>query len=236
MQLKKFIRKTHKWLGLIIGIQVVFWVFGGLVMSSFPIEQVHGDHLLKETTPIVLDVDRLYPLVNVIKQNNLKITKVTTVTGFYGPLYRFTDLSGKLHFFDAMTGLAIKAIKEEQAILIAQSIYSGQGNLLSSSRVTSNSTEYRKRIPAWRIEFDDNEAATFYIAEDSGELMSVRNSMWRIFDFVWMLHIMDYKDRDNFNTWLLISAAAFALFVSLSGMYLVVKTFRRKDFGFDKKH
>ena len=60
--------------------------------------------------------------------------------------------------------------------------------------------------------------------------------MWRIFDFVWMLHIMDYQDRDNFNTWLLISAAALALIISLSGMYLVVKTVRRKDFGFDKKH
>ena len=127
MQLKMFIRKTHKWLGLAIGIQVVFWVFGGLVMSSFPIDQVHGDHLLKEKTPVALNVKELYPLAKIIDDNALSITKIATVQGFSGPLYRLTDTKGKLYFFDALEGLPSQAIQEGQAILIAKSLYSGQG-------------------------------------------------------------------------------------------------------------
>ena len=78
---------------------------------------------------------------------------------------------------------------------------------------------------------DADESPTFYISTDSGELMSVRNTRWRIFDFVWMLHIMDYEERDDFNRSLLIIAASLALLFTLSGGYLVVKSFKKKDFG-----
>jgi len=231
MKLKKFIHKTHKWLGLIIGLQVVFWVFGGLIMSSFPIEQVHGDHLRKAATPEPLDIKQLFPLAKIVKSNALVITTSTLKTGFNGPQYQLTAIDKKTYYFNALTGQPIVQIDETTAVKIAQSLYTGTATVLKTDRITENSTEYRKRIPAWRIEFDDNEASTLYIAADNGELMSVRNSMWRIFDFVWMLHIMDYQERDDFNNWLLIIAAALALIFSFSGVYLVFKTFRRKDFG-----
>jgi hypothetical protein len=231
VRLRVLIRKTHRWLGLIIGIQVLFWVLGGLLMSSFPIDQVHGDHLRKEVTPVELDISKLYSLVAIVEASGLNIIETQTTMGYYGPQYRLTDTEKKYYFFNALTGKSLPSLIEAQAIEIAQFLYTGSASVLSSTQVTSNSTEYRKRLPAWRVEFDDSESSTLYIATDNGQLMSVRNSMWRVFDFVWMLHIMDYEERDDFNGWLLIIAAAIALLFTLSGGYLVVKSFRRKDFG-----
>ena len=231
MQLNIFMRKTHKWLGLIIGIQVVFWVFGGLVMSWFPIEEVHGDHLRKETLPIALDVKALFPIGEVVNNSGLEVMEIATIAGFSGPQYRLKDLEHELHFYNAMTGKPIENIDEIQAINIAKSKYTGDSAVRSSTKMTENTTEYRRRLPVWRVEFDDDESSTLYIAVDNGQLMSVRNNVWRLFDFVWMLHIMDYEDRTDFNSWLLIISSILALVISLSGVYLIFKSFRRKDFG-----
>ena len=42
-------RKLHKWLGYLLGIQILAWLLGGLVMSAIPLEKVHGKHLATRT-------------------------------------------------------------------------------------------------------------------------------------------------------------------------------------------
>ena len=43
-------RKTHKWLGLFIGLQVVVWSLSGVYMTVVHIDTIHGDHLVRETS------------------------------------------------------------------------------------------------------------------------------------------------------------------------------------------
>ena len=40
--------RVHKWLALIVGIQIILWVTGGVVMSVIPIETVRGEHNIAE--------------------------------------------------------------------------------------------------------------------------------------------------------------------------------------------
>ncbi|MFT6661534.1 MAG: exosortase/archaeosortase [Maricaulis maris] len=54
-----------------------------------------------------------------------------------------------------------------------------------------------------------------------------RNDTWRVFDFFWMLHIMDYEERENFNNPLLITASVFALVTVLAGLLLLVLRLQR---------
>jgi hypothetical protein len=54
--------------------------------------------------------------------------------------------------------------------------------------------------------------------------MSLRNSKWRIFDFLWMLHTMDYAGRDNFNNTLLRAFSILGLTTIGSGFLLFVIT------------
>lgn len=43
-------RKTHKWLGLFIGLQVVVWSLSGIYMTVIHIDTIHGDHLVREAS------------------------------------------------------------------------------------------------------------------------------------------------------------------------------------------
>jgi hypothetical protein len=54
----------------------------------------------------------------------------------------------------------------------------------------------------------------------SGEIVAIRSSSWRIWDFLWGLHIMDYIDRDNINNILIKIFSILALISSLSGVIL----------------
>ena len=69
---------------------------------------------------------------------------------------------------------------------------------------------------------------TLYISPYSGELLSRRHDLWRGFDFFWMLHIMDYETRDNMNNALLKVATWMMVAMSLSGVWLLIFSFRRK--------
>lgn len=41
-------RKTHRYLGVFIGIQFLFWTLGGLYFSWNNMDDVHGETLLKQ--------------------------------------------------------------------------------------------------------------------------------------------------------------------------------------------
>ncbi len=69
-----------------------------------------------------------------------------------------------------------------------------------------------------------------YFAAQDAQLVATRNNTWRLFDFFWMLHTMDYRGRDNFNNPLVITIATAALWLSLSGFLLVLRSFAREDF------
>ena len=40
---------------------------------------------------------------------------------------------------------------------------------------------------------------TYYISATTGSVLERRNDTWRWWDFFWMLHIMDYDERENVN-------------------------------------
>ncbi len=51
MNKTRLLRKTHRWMGLLIGIQLLFWILGGLYFSIIPIENIRGEHLVTRHAP-----------------------------------------------------------------------------------------------------------------------------------------------------------------------------------------
>lgn len=51
--------QIHKWLALIVGLQVLGWVLGGLVMTAIPIERVRGEHHVAKFQPDALPTEGL---------------------------------------------------------------------------------------------------------------------------------------------------------------------------------
>jgi hypothetical protein len=221
MSFKIFFIRLHKWAALVVGIQMLLWVAGGLAMSLFELDEVHGDLTKAVIEPKPLRWDRLVAMDSIVRQVSAPIVELSLVAGFFGPQVRLTDTSGAVHRFDARTGEPLGAIDATQALEIAAANYSGDGTGRVPVRVNQNSTEHRGRLPVWKVDFDDAAATTLYIAVEDGDVVTRRNRIWRIYDFAWMLHIMDYRERTDFNHPLLVWASALALLVALSGLYLI---------------
>jgi uncharacterized iron-regulated membrane protein len=62
--------------------------------------------------------------------------------------------------------------------------------------------------------------STVYVSAELGTFQAIRHNQWRVFDFLWMLHTMDYQGRDNFGNILLKAFSVFGLFTVLSGFAL----------------
>ena len=57
----------------------------------------------------------------------------------------------------------------------------------------------------------------------SGNVVAIRSDKWRIWDLMWGLHIMDWKERDNIDNLFLKIFSILALVSSLTGIMLFFK-------------
>jgi hypothetical protein len=61
-------------------------------------------------------------------------------------------------------------------------------------------------------------------------LLERRNDTWRLRDFFWMLHNMDYVNRTSFNHPLIIVVGFAAVWLAITGLWLLFRTGWRSDF------
>ncbi len=234
-KLNKYSRTIHKWVGLFIGVQVLFWIGGGLLMSSLPLNKVHGDHLHNPQKLSASKFDAYkQPLRQVLQTAQLNPTEVKFYQVKGVPIYEVKDQ--QTYYFSGLTGKALKPLDKQTIISYAKKLFTGSEPILNARKIENIPMEAaRLNAPVWKIVFADSISTTFYINPINGKLLMVRSDLWRLFDFVWMLHIMDYDSRDDFNNPLLITFAASAFVFTLSGLILIVQVFRRRDFQFFKK-
>lgn len=63
-----------------------------------------------------------------------------------------------------------------------------------------------------------------YVAAELGTVEKFRNEKWRWFDWLWMLHVMDYESRDHIGNWLLRAFSVLGLLTICSGFALFIVT------------
>lgn len=220
-------RKVHKWLTLIIGVQALFWVGGGLYMTAVHIDIIHGDHLVRPPVaqPIVMEglVD---PSAILKSADGAQRFRLDHQLGH--PVY-IASRKGERFLFDARTGNRLPAIDAAGARLRAEHIYAGKGGVRELELMHQVPGEIRGRAaPIWRVQFEGLWRPTLYLSSQTGELVARRHDLWRAFDFVWMLHIMDYDERENVNNLLLKIATWMMVLTTLTGAWLLLYSFRRK--------
>ena len=222
--------KIHKWLALIIGFQFLLWVLGGLVMSWFPIEVVRGEHNIHEPEAFILNVDdSLLSMADVIASvGAINSIELKSLLGM--PVYKVLTAENITLLFDANTGEALSPLDEELTIQIANADFSGGAGNISATMINERNTEYRGSLPVWLVMIGDVEDSRLYISPTTGDVIARRNDTWRLYDFFWMLHIMDYENRTNFNNPLVIIASIAALIASISGIWLLFYRFGKRDF------
>src|SRR3546814_11194630 len=103
------------------------------------------------------------------------------------------------------------------AVAIAERDHDGDERAARVSQVTENTTEYRGPLPAWRIDFEDGANRALSVAADTGAVTARRSTLWRTFDFLWSLPILDFKNHKHSNTPLPILSTALAAVVISTG-------------------
>ena len=228
MRLPALARTTHKWLGLIIAIQAVFWTLSGLYMSVIHIDIIHGDRLVRTPpTPVIALAGLVEPSHLAHLAPGLKSARLETQLG--RPVYVVEAEAGK-SLFDARTGARLSPLDEAGARARAKAMFTESGEVVSAELLTDMPPiELQTRpLPLWRIEFEGAWRPTFYISPFTGELVARRHDLWRTYDFLWMFHIMDYENRSDVNNLLVRVATWMAFVTSLTGAWLLLYSFRRR--------
>jgi len=234
----RVLTRVHKWAGLVLGIQLILWFASGLFMSFFDIDNVHGDNMAEgRTWPLKMEqaaplgeVHDLYIRAQQDKycqpeQRNACIVDMPDNIKLHSaigtPVWEFANGAESLYFSGSPAALW-PGLSEGKIRGVARTYYKAEADISKAVLFTEVAPkDFRKFVPIWQVTFDDSANTRLYISPQTGELVNVRTRLWRTFDFMWMLHIMDYKERDNINLWWLKLAAFAALLFGLSGVGLV---------------
>ena len=222
-----------------MALQIIAWMVSGLYFAIFPIEVIRGEHLTNNAPLLseadltgLISPDEAWSVVTENQAGVISLQSVGLVSAMGKTWYRLTGTSkGEVftRLVNAGTGEMLAFLKKEDVRSIAQSRLVGEGQLNSVDLVDSAEpgSEIRGRqLPIWKVTFSEPENLSMYIDGWTGDLVTRRTTRWRIFDFLWMLHIMDFDERDDFNTPLLQIAAALGLLVALSGVIFWAMTTR----------
>ena len=209
------IRKAHRYLGLFLGIQFLFWTISGLYFSWTNIDEIRGEHLINKNVQLKDFSDLISP--SKLNESNINSIELRDISGV--PYYWINNVN----LYNAYTGNLKYSITKNEAIDIAkQNLVKGlEIKSINYISTVDKHHEYRnKLLPAYVISFKDKKNIKAYVSSLDGKFQTVRHRNWRWFDFLWMTHTMDYESRDNFNNTLLRAFSLLGLITVLSGFTL----------------
>ena len=210
------IRKTHRYLGLFIGIQFIMWTVSGLYFSWTDIDEIHGDDFRKS----LVENPSFENLISPAEANaNLPINSLE-LKDIGGIPYYLID-GNKLK--NARTGEIKSELSREEAVQIARKYMVEGLEVTGVERIAEIGEHHEYRggaVPAYVISFDQPNNLKAYISIEDASFRSIRHRDWRWFDFLWMTHTMDYEGRDDFNNIVLRIFSLLGLITVLSGFVL----------------
>mgnify|MGYP000367028372 CR=1 FL=1 len=236
-----YLRRFHRYMGVTIGIQFLLWTIGGLYFSWSDMDEIHGDYQRKPPPLLVPDtaawVSPTVVLANLWaageQPDSILSLRLVPVLGT--PCWQVIFLEKnaqhrhprKARLADARTAALRPALSKEEAVEAASRQFNGEPIVQSVAYLDEVPTdhEYRENaLPAWAISFTHPTNTTVYVAAELGTVEKFRNDKWRLFDWLWMFHTMDYESRDHIGNWLLRAFSILGLLTICSGFTLFVVT------------
>lgn len=235
-----YIRRAHRYLGVLLGIQFLLWTVGGLYFSWSNMDEIHGD-LQRRNAPLLssnitlvspsvaLDtIRKVHRIDSVVSIQLIEILgkpyyQIRCISVIHNETKHTHDMMAINHLADAVTGKLRGPLSKEEAVEMARTRFVGQPNVEAVEYLTSANGhhEYRESpLPAYAITFQHVSKTTVYVSTELGTVEKFRNYKWRVFDFLWMMHTMDYQGRDNISNWMLRAFSIFGLVTVLSGFIL----------------
>ena len=211
------LRVWHRRLAVVTAIQLLLWTVSGIYFAFIDITMVRGEpHLLAPQAQSVDLAKFDFPVAStsqiLIKPRLLG----ELVLGVTDPESGLTEWLGP-------DGQPVRPLTAEQAISVVLGKTDIAVDVTEWVTTAAEAAEYRGRqLPLWRAYSAENASLRVYVDPRSGDIVAIRNLAWRAWDFLWMLHIMDYDDRDDIGTLLLKLFSVMALLTAIAGIALYV--------------
>ena len=228
-----------------MAVQIVAWMASGLYFSLIPITEIRGAHLTVAAESLESDQlgslprpDQISGLLNEQMGDDWSLGNLKLVSVNGQSLWRVAGQSAGKSFTRLVAAdgesfvprLSQQGAKSRAGEWLLEPAEPVSIDLLES--VPAGSEIRGRELPVWRVAYSEPESVNLYIDPWTGELLARRTDRWRLFDFLWMLHIMDFDTRDDFNHPLLQIAAALGLIIALSGVVfwaMTTRLFRRRN-------
>ena len=243
----RLIKKIHKWLSLLIGLQLLIWLFSGFYFNLMDPQKSSGNqYRQKITSAFTYQKTFIEPQQVLLAASPTVSMKIISLLS--QPYYLLTHEKGlyphfknKVSLVDALTGDKV-IVHKAMAVALAKSSYSGPGELVSITKLSPPLEDMpREQNKVWRINYSDKLNTSVYIDAGSARIVGHSNDDKRFADFFFMLHFMDYDvlgGKPGFNNTQIIIFALFTLFLALTGLIWTTELLlkgRYKLIGYTKK-
>jgi hypothetical protein len=227
-RLARRIASIHKWLGLLVGLQLVVWTASGLFFAAIHITDIRGESLVHPAGHVApMDGARIKfsssdALKAVAEDRPIEVA-LRPLAG--EPVY---EVRGEIGTFlvSAETGERI-VVDEARARALAQEKWIAEDAIIGAELMEVAPKESGLPGEAWAVSFKGEGHPTLYVSAVNGRVSAPRTDLWRTYDFLWQLHLMDWGLNENFNTPWMVAAALLALSTVLFGIALLVHRFTR---------
>lgn len=231
MQKTKVNKFLHKWLSLIVGIQLMLWLATGLYFNLMDFKKASGNahRLYFEHKGNLADFN-LTPLSTLQADKAIEVKIVWLLSK---PYYQLIFKQGQHSYqksesrlYDATSGKE-HIFEKQQIIDIAQGSYSGGGELTSVELAQPPFADYvQQQNPMWQVNVKDELNTTIYLDAVTGQIIRHANDDSRLKDLMFKLHFMDYQATGDFNNWLIIIFAIATLVFAITGVIWLVQLYQ----------
>jgi hypothetical protein len=197
------------------------WTLSGLVMVARPIETVRGEGLLAEAPTLP---DGLVPVPPAIGPRPVASLRLDLQPD--GPKWLIRYADGGARLADARSGRLLPPLAAAGAARIVEARYRGTARIAAVDRTPADRPpiELRRKVAAWRVTMSDG--TRFYLDAATGEILARRTRWWRFYDWMWGLHIMDLRTREDTHNPLVIGFALVTLVTILLAFVLLPMTLK----------
>lgn len=217
------LRRWHVWLGWVIGLPFLFWTISGLIMVWKPIEEVRGANLIAEPRPMLMTAQPVPPNVQ-----GLPVSSLSLAQRAGGARWIVSLQDGTTRLADPASGQLLPPLGAADAAREVTARYTGKARVASVARTdpAKPPLDLRRPVAAWQVSMSDD--TRFYVDVGSGEVIARRTAWWRFYDFMFGLHILDLKTREDTSNPLILGFGGLALTMTVLALVLLPLTINRR--------
>ncbi|MFT5276407.1 MAG: Na+-transporting NADH:ubiquinone oxidoreductase subunit F [Glaciecola sp.] len=244
MTLKINFKKIHKWVAVVVFIQLFIWLGSGFLLGKVDHSKAAGrDTKIHSTDKLSAFNNELIDIQNILKSYPLA-THIELVNLLDMPVYRIRMTSGQHAYqaseyvlINAIDGRLINLASSDAAIAnfrliqdIAQASYKHPLKAQETQLMLAPIEDLpRERNPVWQINTLDSDNTSIYIRANTAQFITHVNDETRWRDLLLMLHFMDYFQEGSFNNMFIKVFGFSTLILSGSGLWWLYRLVRENQ-------